>query len=180
MGWLVSWALLVSSVPGSGMERYVISPQKSQFQFKAYSLLAKPLGVFHTFSGEIVAEAQMASASRVHFVIDAASIDTGNAKRDRHLRTEDFLFVDRYPQITFLSTAITTDGSGYTVQGNLQIRGVTKQITIPITVEQQQEQLVVRGNIRLNRRDFGMNYNAFFNPVQDKVDVMFTIVAVKP
>ena len=89
------------------------------------------------------------------------------------------MFVDHYPDITFRSTAITPDGAGYAVEGDLQIRGITKRITIPVRVEQQPERIVVRGSIRLNRRDFGVNYNAFFNPVQDDVDVMFTIVGVK-
>jgi polyisoprenoid-binding protein YceI len=66
------------------------------------------------------------------------------------------------------------------VQGDLEIRGVTKRVTIPVTVEQRQDEIVVQGSISLNRKDFGVNYNAFFNPVQDKVDVVFSIVGVKP
>ena len=75
---------------------------------------------------------------------------------------------------------IAREGPGYSVQGDLQIRGVTQRVAIPVTVTQQQDKIAVQGNIRLNRRDFGVNYNAFFNPVRDAVDVMFTIVGVKP
>jgi polyisoprenoid-binding protein YceI len=176
----LGWAILGASVPSTAAERYVIALQQSQFQFQAYSLFVKPQGTFHIFSGEIVADAHNMRASRVRFVIDATSLDTGNAKRDKHLRSETFLFVDKYPTITFMSSAITRDGENYRVQGDLQIRGVTKRITIPVTVEQQQERIVVRGSTRLKRRDFGVNYNAFFNPVQNEVDVRFTIVGVKP
>jgi len=49
-----------------------------------------------------------------------------------------------------------------------------------VTIEQRQDEIVVQGNVSLNRKDFGVNYNSFLNPVQDKVDVMFTIVGVKP
>jgi polyisoprenoid-binding protein YceI len=91
---------------GQGIERYQIAPQKSRLQFQGYSLLAKALGTFHRFSGEIVADTQQVHASYVRFVIEAASIDTANARRDQHLRSKDFLFVDQYPTITFTSTAI--------------------------------------------------------------------------
>jgi len=167
-------------VPGSAAERYVIAPSKSQFQFKAYSLLAKPLGTFHTFSGDIVADAQQLSASQVRFVIEAASIDTANTRRDNYLRSEDFLFVQKYPTMTFVSTAIAQDGLHYTVQGDLEMRGVTKHLTIPVTIEQHQDEIVVQGSVSLHRKDFGVNYNSLLNPVQDVVDVLFTIVGVKP
>src|SRR5262245_30673109 len=96
LGWLLGWELLLSVALASAAERYVISLPKSQFQYKAYSLLNNALGTFHTFSGEIVADAQQLAASQVHFSIDAASIDTKNEKRDRHLRSEDFLFVEKF------------------------------------------------------------------------------------
>jgi polyisoprenoid-binding protein YceI len=179
VGWVLGWTVLLAVGLGQAAERYSIVPQKSQLQFKGYSLLAKALGTFHRFSGEIVADAKQLHASHVRFVIEAASLDTANAKRDQHLRSKDFLFVDQYPTITFTSTALTRDGLQYMVQGDLEMRGVTKRITIPVTVEQRQDEIVVQGGISLNRRDFGVQYNAFFNPVQDTVDVTFTIVGVK-
>jgi polyisoprenoid-binding protein YceI len=164
---------------GQAAERYKIVPEKSQFQFKGYSLLANALGTFHRFSGEIIADAQQLNASHVRFVIEAASLDTANARRDRHLRSKDFLFVEQYPTITFTSTAITRDSLNYAVHGDLEMRGVTKRVTIPVTIDQRQDEIVAQGSVSLNRRDFGMQYNAFFNPVQDVVDVTFTIVGVK-
>jgi len=179
VGWVLGWTVLLAVGLGQAAERYQIAPQKSQFQFKGYSLLANALGTFHRFSGEIVADAQQLNATHVRFVIEAASLDTANARRDQHLRSKDFLFVDQYPTISFTSTAITRDGLKYMVQGDLEMRGVTKRVTIPVTVEQRQAEIVVQGGVSLNRRDFGIQYNAFFNPVQDAVDVTFTIVGVK-
>ena len=123
---------------------------------------------------------QQPSASQVRLVVEARSIDTGNAERDEHLRSKDFLFVEKYPTITFVSTAIAGTSSTYTVQGDLTMHGVTQRLTIPVTVEQRQNDIVVRGNISLSRKAFGITYNAFFNPVQDKVDVIFAIVGIKP
>jgi polyisoprenoid-binding protein YceI len=179
VGWIVGWTVLLAVGVGQAIERYQIAPQKSQLQFKGYSLLANALGTFHRFSGEIVADAQQLHASYVRFVIEAASLDTANARRDQHLRSKDFLFVDQYPTITFTSTAITRYGMKYVVQGDLEMRGVTKRVTLPVAVEQRQDEIVVQGSVSLNRRDFGMQYRGFFNPVQDAVDVTFTIVGVK-
>jgi polyisoprenoid-binding protein YceI len=180
ISWLLAGVTLLSVAQVRAAERYTVSPQRSQFRFKGYSLLNTALGTFHSFSGEIVANAQNLGASQVHFAIDAASLDTNNEKRDKHLRSEDFLFVEKYPKISFVSTAITPKGTGYAVEGDLQIRGVTRRLTIPVTVEQRQDEMVVQGSVSFSRRDFGVNYNAFFNPVQDVVDVTFTIVGVKP
>jgi polyisoprenoid-binding protein YceI len=180
ISWILAGVMLLSVAQVRAAERYIISRQKSQFQFKGYSLFNNALGTFHSFSGEIVANAQNLGASQVHFAIDAASLDTNNEKRDKHLRSEDFLFVEKYPKISFVSTAITQKGTGYAVEGDLQMRGVTKRMTIPVTVEQRQDAIVVQGSISFNRRDFGVNYNAFFNPVRNEVDVTFTIVGVKP
>lgn len=178
--WVLALVLFVSTVAVSAAERYVISLPQSQLQFQAYSLLVKPRGTFHTFSGEVVADAQDVRASQVRLVIDAASIDTNNTKRDTHLRSKDFLYVEVYPTITFVSTMITQEGPAYRVEGDLQIRGVTQRVTIPVTVTQRQDEIVVQGKLRLDRKDFGVDYNAFFNPVYDDVDVMFTMVGVKP
>jgi polyisoprenoid-binding protein YceI len=179
VGWIVGWTALLVVRVGQAIERYQIAPQKSQLQFKGYSLLANALGTFHHFSGEIVADAQQLHASHVRFVIEVASLDTANARRDQHLRSKDFLFVDQYPTITFTSTAITRDGMQYVVQGDLMMRGVTRRMTFPVVIIQRQDEIVVQGGVSLNRRDFGMQYHGFFNPVQDGVDVTFTIVGVK-
>ena len=179
VSWVLGWTLLLAVGLGQTAERYSIVPQQSQLQFKGSALLAKALGTFHRFSGEIVADAQQLHASYVRFVIEAASLDTANAKRDQHLRSKDFLFVDLYPTIIFTSTSVTREGLTYVVQGDLEMRGVTKRVTIPVAIEQRHDEIVVRGSIALNRRDFGMQYNTFFNPVQDAVDVTFTIVGVK-
>jgi len=179
MGWVVSWLMLLACTVSHAAERYAIAPQQSQVQFKAYSVFAKPLGKFHTFSGEILADAQQPRVSQVRLVIEARSIDTANAERDEHLRSKDFLSVEKYPTITFISTTITGAGSAYSVQGDLTMHGVTQHLTIPVAVEQRQDEAVIRGSVSLSRKAFGITYNAFFNPVQDKVDIIFTIVGVK-
>lgn len=85
-----------------------------------------------------------------------ASINTGIRKRDRHLRTEDFLDAEKYPQIRFVSSAIQPAESGYLVSGALTIRDVTKHVTIPFTFENRGDGGVFKGAFTINRLDFGV------------------------
>src|SRR5689334_6845493 len=88
--WVAGGLMLLVCTVGQAAERYAITAQHSQVQFQAYSVFAKPLGQFHAFTGEILTEAQQPGASRVRLVIEARSLDTGNAERDAHLRSKDF------------------------------------------------------------------------------------------
>lgn len=178
-GGMCGWLFWLACTPGHTAERYMIVPQKSQLQFRAYSVLVNPLGKFTDFSGEIVADAQQLSASSVRLVIAAKSIDTDNAKRDKHLRSEDFLFVEKYPTLSFTSTAVSGQPPNYTVQGDLSLRGVTKRLTIPVTIEQREGEMRVQGSVTLSRKEFGITYNAIFNPVKDTVEIIFTMLGVR-
>ncbi|MGE3539982.1 MAG: YceI family protein [Candidatus Tectimicrobiota bacterium] len=176
---VLGWLLWLGCLSSAAAERYVIVPQKSQIRFKAYSVLARPLGKFTAFAGEILADPQHTSASSVQLRIEVNSLDTENARRDKHLRSADFFFVERYPTITFVSTAITGAVPMFTVTGDLNIRGVTQRLSLPVQIEQRPGELQVQGQVALNRRDFGITYDAIFNPLQDMVDILFTIVGVR-
>ena len=90
-------------------------------------------GSFRNFVATIVYDPRDIAASRVAFTIDAKSIDTKNDNRDETLRSEDFLDVRRHPRLTFRSTRVVPAGKNVAhVTGDLTIRGVTRQITIPV------------------------------------------------
>lgn len=124
-------------------------------------------GRFRAFSGEIALDEQQPSASRVNVTIDLNSVDTGNEMRDNHLRGADFFDVAQYPVATFVSTRIEDRGAGeYRVLGNLTLHGVTREIPLNLEVEgphrdmsgQRRLGLTLTGS--LNRKEFGLNYNA--------------------
>ena len=104
-----------------------------QFHIKhlGYSWL---VGRFNTFAGEFSYDEANPEAAKVSVTIDTASIDSNHAERDKHLRDEDFLDVDRYPKASFVSTSYreTGDGKGE-LQGELTLRGVTRPITLDVT-----------------------------------------------
>ncbi|MEM7563641.1 MAG: YceI family protein [Pseudomonadota bacterium] len=90
------------------------------------------VGGFNKFSGKFSHDAKNPGDSKVSVSIDTNSIDSNHAERDKHLRSSDFLNVDKYPTITFESTSYTSGASGDTLTGNLTMHGVTKEIEIDV------------------------------------------------
>lgn len=145
---------------------WAIDPTHARFGFTAtHMVFAEVDGEFKKASGTILLDEADLTKSSVELVIEAASIDTGNADRDKHLRSADFLDVEKYPKITFKSTKIKKAGKAYKVTGDLTIRGVTKPVTLDVDLSnalmnpwgKQVRAAKVRGKI--NRHDYGVSWN---------------------
>ncbi|MGA5420974.1 YceI family protein [Streptomyces lavendulocolor] len=122
-------------------------------------------GRFTDFGGRIEISPDLA-ASRVDAVLAAGSIDTGNALRDEHLRSPDFLDVDAHPEITYRSHGLTPAGPDrWTVHGALSLRGVVRDVDLDLTYLGTGPdpwggvRAAFRATARLHREDFAMNYN---------------------
>src|SRR5687767_9283894 len=85
-------------------------------------------------SGELDFDPARPEAAKIRLAIPAASVNTGDEKRDGHLRSPDFLDVERFPEITFESRSVRSDGDGYLVSGDLTIRGTTRPADVRVTV----------------------------------------------
>jgi polyisoprenoid-binding protein YceI len=124
----------------------------------------------------------------VSVTIQAASITTRQPDRDAHLRSADFFDVERFPTLTFVSTSIAPRGDNrYDVTGTLTIRGVSKTITLPVTHLGTAkdpwgvEKAAFETSVRINRKDFGLNWNAALETggflVGDDVDIHVEVQA---
>jgi polyisoprenoid-binding protein YceI len=155
-----------------------------------HAMVSKVRGSFNDFEGSGYIDEEKPANSHFELKIKVASIDTRNADRDNHLRTNDFLAMDENPEITFTSTDIEqVDDSNYKVTGDLTIRSVTKPVTIDF--EYTGNAVDPWGNLRLgfegsasiNRKDFGITWNAPLEAggvmVGDKVNLEFDVEAVK-
>ena len=118
----------------AAVETYTIDAVHSSIGFSIRHFVSKVPGRFTRFDGVIKVDRDNPANSSVAATIDAASIDTGNQKRDAHLRNPDFLEVERYPKINFKSTSWRKTGDDtYEVTGDLTIKDVTKPVTLKVT-----------------------------------------------
>jgi polyisoprenoid-binding protein YceI len=170
---------------------YTLDPAHSRIGFVArHAMVTKVRGSFDEFAGTAVLDGANPANSRVEVTIDAASIDTRNAQRDEHLRSNDFLAMQEYPKITFASTGVRQAGeTTFEVTGDLTIKGVTNEITIPFEFEGTakdpfgNQRVGFEGSATINRRDYGVTWNAALEGggvlVSDKVTLEFEISAIK-
>jgi polyisoprenoid-binding protein YceI len=176
------------SVPAVAADSYTIDRAHSEALFKIRHLVSHVSGRFKQFSGTIQIEPDAAEASSVKLVIEAASIDTDNDRRDQHLRSEDFFWVEKHPEITFTSSAIRpASGSRYIVTGTLTMRGVSKQIELPVDFlgfvkdAWGNDKAGFSLQTTINRKDFGIEWNQALDQggfvLGDEVQVEFNIQA---
>ena len=151
-------------------------------------VVAKVRGRFGAVTGSItIADDHLASS--VTAEIEMASVDTGDAGRDEHLRSADFFDVEQFPTMTFVSTSVTGDGTDYTVTGDLTIKGITKSITLDLEFDGvsgdpwggTRAGFTATGEI--DRRDWGMEFNVALDTggvlVGEKIKLQLDIEAVR-
>ena len=170
---------------------YTLDAAHSRLGFVArHAMVTKVRGAFTEFEGSASIDGDDPTNSSARITIDVASIDTRNAQRDGHLRTNDFLDVENHPTITFTSTAIEhLDGNDFQVAGELTIKGVTKSVTIPLeyqgaaTDPYGNERIGFEGSVAINRSEYGVTYNAALETggvlVSDKIVLEFELSAIK-
>ena len=170
---------------------YTIDPAHTRIGFVArHAMVTKVRGAFNEFTGTAVLDGANPENSRVEVTIEAASIDTRNAQRDEHLHSNDFLAMQEYPKITFVSTGVRQAGeTTFEVAGDLTIKGVTNAITIPFEFEGAatdpfgNQRVGFEGAVAINRKDYGVSWNAALEGggvlVSDKVTLEFEISAIK-
>jgi polyisoprenoid-binding protein YceI len=111
-------------------------------------------GIFKTFKGSIVFDEQTLTASKFDVTIDAASVNTGNGLQNKHAKSEEWFDVAKYPVIRYSSKKIVKAGTTYQVTGDLQMHGVTKELTIPFTFKKAGNSGTFNGTFTVNRSDF--------------------------
>ena len=125
--------LAVTSSSAVANEIFKIDPARSTVAFKVRHLLGTAKGKFTKFSGAIDLDREEPEKSSVTVSIQAASIDTAISKRDEHLRSEAFLNVQKFPEITFKSRQVKRTGSNVgEIVGDLTMHGVTRSITLHV------------------------------------------------
>jgi polyisoprenoid-binding protein YceI len=152
----------------TGTTTYAIDASHSQVGFSVKHMMFSTVrGNFRGFEGTIVVDNDNPANSSVNVTIDASTISTGDEKRDEHLRSADFFDVATYPTLTFKSTSVDyKDAENFTVNGELTMHGVTN----PVQIKAEQtgegtnpwgmDVAGFEGSTKVNRKDYGLNWNA--------------------
>jgi len=144
-----------------------IDPSHSAVAFSVrHMVVSKTRGRFTKWSGQLRFDEEDPEISSVEVTIDPASIDTADAQRDAHLRSADFLEVEKFPTASFRSTNVEEVDSGrYRVTGDLSVHGVTKSVILDVTYEGSGkdpwggERAGFSGSLSIDRKDFGLTWN---------------------
>ena len=172
-------------------ETFNVDKVHSEAAFQVRHMMSKVSSKFDDFSGKINADRAKPSASSVEFTIKAASINTGNADRDKDLRSANFFDVEKFPEITFKSSKIVPSKKKdvYEVTGDLTIHGVTKHVTLPVEFNGfgkdpwGGERAGFSLTTTINRKDYGINWNKALDNggvlLGDEVTININIEAVK-
>lgn len=155
-----------------------------------HAMVARVRGAFNEVSGEVHLDPEAFDQSTVRVVINAASIDTRQADRDEHIRSADFLDVEQFPEITFVSNSIDEiSDENFIVAGELTIRGISRPVSVPLEllgVESDPSGALragLEGTRRIDRRDWGVTWNTPLDSggvlVSDKITLEFELSLVK-
>jgi polyisoprenoid-binding protein YceI len=189
VGLTVLAVLALAPAARAEKETFTFDKAHTDFGFKVRHFVSKVGGRFTKFDGTIEIDRANPAASTVTLKIEAASIDTGNPTRDKHLNSPDFFDTAKFPEITFSSTKVVAKGKdAYDVTGDLTIKGVTKPAVLTVTANGfandgrggQKAGFDVAGKI--NRKDFGVSWNSIVDGttmLSDDVDVLITVEANK-
>jgi len=162
-----AFVLALAALPAlAAVETYTVDRAHSEVSFQIRHFVTNVRGQFDQYEGTIWFDTENPEASRVEFEIDAASINTFNADRDKHLRSDDFFAVEKHPKISFKSSKIKKTGeNAYAVTGTFVLRGVTKEITLPVTFlgtvkdPWGSTRAGFEATAALDRKDYGINWN---------------------
>jgi len=170
---------------------YTIDASHSRIGFVArHAMVTKVRGSFNEFEGTALLDGTGPATLSVQLTIQTKSIDTRSNQRDEHLRSNDFFAMDQYPTITFVSTGARQTGDDeLELDGDLTIKDVTKAVTIPFTYEGAatdpfgNQRVGFEGSVVVNRKDWGVNWNAGLEAggvlVSEKITLEFEVSAIR-
>ena len=116
--------------------------------------------------------------NKIEASIDASTISTGITARDNHLKKEEYLYIDKYPKISMISSSITKESDGkFKGLFNLSLKGITKIVPIIFTISQQSDKTVFSGNFSINRRDYSVGSSNLI--LSDDVTIYLEVSCIK-
>ena len=180
------------AIPQTSTTTWNIDPAHATAEFKVkHMMIAYVKGQFSKVTGVLILDESDPTKSGVEATIEAASIETREPQRDAHLKSADFLHVEKYPTLSFKSTDIKVAGDGeLKVQGDLTIRDVTRKVTLavegptpPTKDPWGNTRIAISATTKINRQDFGLIWNVALETggilVGDEVTITIDVEFIK-
>jgi polyisoprenoid-binding protein YceI len=180
------------ATPQTATTTWNIDPVHSVAEFKVkHMMISNVKGQFPKVSGSLTLDESNPANSRVEASIEAASIETRDAQRDAHLKSPDFLHVEKFPTLSFKSTKVSQVQDGeLAIEGDLTIRGVTRKVvftvegpTLPAKDPWGNTRVAASATTKINRKDFGLTWNTALETggilVGDEVTITLDVQFVK-
>lgn len=170
---------------------FTIDPAHTRLGFVArHAMVTKVRGNFDEIEGTASGDGQNPESAKINVVAKAASLNTGNAGRDEHVRGADFLDAETYPNVTFNSTEVkVVDEDTLRVTGDLTIKDVTKPVTIDFDFQGQavdpfgNTRIGFEGKTKISRKEWGLTWNAALETggvlVSDEITLEIEVSAIK-
>jgi polyisoprenoid-binding protein YceI len=161
--------MATSPATSAALTTWKIDPAHSSAEFKVkHMMISNVKGSIKGITGELQEHATDASLSSIDATLDVSTLSTGDAQRDGHLKSADFLEAEKYPTIHFKSTNVQPKGPGeYVVTGDLTVHGVTRPVTLDVEGPSQQHKdpwgntrIGLEATTKINRKDFGLTWNS--------------------
>lgn len=181
-----------ATAPETKVSTWNVDPVHSVVEFKVkHMMISNVKGQFTGVSGVLTLDETDVTKSRVEATIDASTINTRDPQRDTHLKSADFLDVEKYPTLTFQSTSVKRTGADEgTVTGELTIHGVTREVvfqvegpTLPSKDPWGHIRLGLSATTKISRKEFGLTWNAALEAggllVGDEVTITLDVQFVK-
>ena len=173
-----------------GVARFQVDPAHSQIGFRVRHLgFNKVAGTFADYDVDVVLDPNDLTSLDASLVVRTASVDTGNEKRDAHLRSDDFFETETYPEMTFRSNSVKVEGDSFELTGDLTLHGVSKSVVLEgeylgeITDPWGMKRVAFEAETTLNRTDFGLVWNQVIESggllVSEKVEVVIELQLVR-
>jgi len=150
----------------SGAQSYAIDPAHSSVEFAVkHMVISKVRGRFNTVGGSLSLTPGSDLPAAADVEIDAASIETHDEGRNGHLKSPDFLHVEAFPKLSFVSTSVTGDASAFELIGNLTIRETTKPVTLKASFDGRTtdpwglDRVAYSAEVTIDRRDWGVTWS---------------------
>jgi polyisoprenoid-binding protein YceI len=169
-------------------DEYKIDPAHTSLTFSVRHMgISNVKGHFDDFTGTVVMDA--GAVKEIKGTVKVKSVNTGVEKRDTHLKTADFFDVEKFPEMTFTTKSSKTEDNHTVFVANFTLRGVTKEVTVPIKVSgpakdpEGKTRIGLQANASLNRKDYGIKFNAALESgaalVGEEVTIEINAEAVK-